>query len=304
MSAAGLARALCRNISRSQATKLLQVARANAKPVQPKQFGSIGPEFLPDNAYACVRSEARFGTAEPAARIPLVVEAWAAPAEDETELIVCINRTMITGEIEVARDKRDIDLFGCGLAHTVAQAPREKHFTLWLNIITPYMPITSDGKAPDLKPFLPEICSAAAKAVKKAHRPDAKGGSQKDVVLEKSMPRSPLSAADSTASASVSYSMPCAPSSAKRSGAELSEGTSTPGAARLDLPSASRRDTHARHLDGRGIRAPDLDLQQAGLHREGGLRRSTQGSALGRAARLRPAVEQGLLDPRRARSGR
>ena len=160
------------------------MARANAKPVQPKRLGSIGPDFLPAASYACALSESHLNSAEPCAQIPFVVETWAVPAESATRLSVCVNRTPITGAIEVARDKRDIDLFGCGLSHTVAQAPHEKHFTLWLNIITPFMPITSDDKAPDLKPFLNEICSAVGKAVKKAHRPNAKGGSQKDIALE------------------------------------------------------------------------------------------------------------------------
>ena len=69
-------------------------------------------------------------------------------------LLACVNRTPVTGDIRAARDKRDIDLFGCGLRHTVAEAPKDKHFTIWLNITTPYMPITSDGKEPDLRPFL------------------------------------------------------------------------------------------------------------------------------------------------------
>jgi hypothetical protein len=47
------------------------------------------------------------------------------------------------------------------------------------------MPITSDGKAPDLMPFLDEICDVVDKAVKKAHRPNtAAKQSQKDVVLD------------------------------------------------------------------------------------------------------------------------
>ena len=58
-------------------------------------------------------------------------------------LLVCVNRTPVTGDIERGRDKRDIDLFGCGLHHTVAEAPKDKNFSIWLNIITPYMPITS-----------------------------------------------------------------------------------------------------------------------------------------------------------------
>ena len=86
-----------------------------------------------------------------------------------------MNRTPITGEIEAARNKRDIDAFGCGLAHTIAQAPKEAEFDIWLNITTPYMPVTSDGKAPDLTPFYTQICSAVGNAVRKAHRPNATG---------------------------------------------------------------------------------------------------------------------------------
>ena len=46
------------------------------------------------------------------------------------------------------------------------------------------MPITSDGKAPDLNPFLREITTAVGKVVRKAHRPNAGVASQKDVVLD------------------------------------------------------------------------------------------------------------------------
>jgi hypothetical protein len=114
-----------------------------------------------------------------------VVEAWAGTTTVKTKLIVCVNRTPITGDIEAARHKRDIDAYGCGLADTIAQAPKEAQFRILLNITTPYMPITSDGKAPDLTPFLDEIISAVSKAVKKAHRPNASGTSQKDIVLDK-----------------------------------------------------------------------------------------------------------------------
>ena len=74
-----------------------------------------------------------------------------------------MNRTPITGDIEAARDKRDIDVFGCGLAHTIAKAPKDKQFDIRLNITTPHMPITSDGKAPDLLPFFGEIAMPSAR---------------------------------------------------------------------------------------------------------------------------------------------
>ena len=58
-------------------------------------------------------------------------------------LTVCVNRTPVAGDIDAFRDKRDIDVSGCGLANTVAQALKDKNFVIWLNITTPYMPITS-----------------------------------------------------------------------------------------------------------------------------------------------------------------
>jgi hypothetical protein len=56
------------------------------------------------------------------------------------------------------------------------KAPKEKQFVIWVNVTTPYMPIMSDGKAPDLRPFLYEITIAVGKPVKKAHRPNAASG--------------------------------------------------------------------------------------------------------------------------------
>ena len=62
-----------------------------------------------------------------------------------------MNRTPVTGDIEAARDSRDIDAYGCGLRHNIATAPKDAQFNIWLNITTPFMPITSDGKEPNLR---------------------------------------------------------------------------------------------------------------------------------------------------------
>ena len=45
------------------------------------------------------------------------------------------------------------------------------------------MPITSDGKEPDLRPFLAEIQTAIGKVVRKAHRPNAGSGKSKDITI-------------------------------------------------------------------------------------------------------------------------
>jgi hypothetical protein len=179
---AGLSRAICRNVTAKQAAHLLEVAQANAKPVNAKRLGAVGPGLFYSYAYACVQSTVELGSGE----IPFVIEAWATAIEDgvETHLTVCVNRTPVTGDIHASRDGRDIDVFGCGLSDNVARAPKECQFDIWLNIITPFMPITSDGKEPDLNPFFNVIATAIGKTVRKAHRPNSGGVSQKDVVLD------------------------------------------------------------------------------------------------------------------------
>jgi hypothetical protein len=180
---AGLERAICNTVTRAQATTLLQAARESTRPVQPKRLGAVGKDAF-DLPYACALGIARFGSDEPRAEIPFVVEAWAARTKYD-DLVVCVNRTPITGAIEIGRDKREINAFGCGLSDTIAHAPREAAFKIWLNVTTPYMPLMSDGKAPDLTPFFEQIAETAEKAVRKAHRPEAgTGQSQKDVVLD------------------------------------------------------------------------------------------------------------------------
>jgi hypothetical protein len=187
VAAAKLNRATCNSITREQATALLEATRRHAKPVTADRLGAVGPEGFPDCAYAMASGIIKSGAVAPVAEVPFVVEVWAQKPQGKTDtcLTVCVNRTPITGQIYAARDKRDIDAFGCGLAHTIAQAPVDAQFLLVLNIMTPYMPITSDGKAPNLLPFLGAITTAAEKAVRKAHRPTAAARiSIKDIVLD------------------------------------------------------------------------------------------------------------------------
>jgi Topoisomerase 6 subunit A/Spo11, Toprim domain len=185
VAAAGLSRAICKKVTRDQAAKLLKAARDNARPVKPERLGAVGPDAYPDDSYAMSSGVAEFGSIAPLAEIPFMVEMWGSKSGRPTKLLVCINRTPITGEIETARDKRDIDAFGCGLAHTIALAPVGSQFNIVMNLITPYMPITSDGKEPNLRPFLDVISNTAGKVVRKAHRPTSGDRtSQKDIVLE------------------------------------------------------------------------------------------------------------------------
>ena len=181
VAAAGLNRALCKGITRPQAARLLLAVRTNAREVNPKRLGAVGPNAF-DGAYHC---EYGVGEEAPIDNIPFVVESWAEALDegDDTVLSVYVNRTPVTGDIEATRNKKKINFFGCGLSNTVAETTKTAQFAIRLNLITPFMPITSDGKAPDFKPFLREIRKAVGKVVRKAHRPNSRGVSQKDVVL-------------------------------------------------------------------------------------------------------------------------
>src|SRR6516162_920418 len=66
-----------------------------------------------------------------------------------------------------------------------SDAPKKGAYIIIINVTTPYCPITSDGKAPDLAVFADQIFAAAQTAMRKAQRaaPDDKV-SQKQVVLD------------------------------------------------------------------------------------------------------------------------
>ena len=144
--------------------------------VTPKRLGAVGAELFPDRAYAYATASGTvtFGADLPA-EIPFVVEAWAKESED-MRLLVCVNRTPVTGDIDAARDKRDIDLFGCGLSAHRRRGPEgqelhhpaQHHHALHADHVATARSRTS-------KPFLDEIQDAVAKAVRKARRPSAKG---------------------------------------------------------------------------------------------------------------------------------
>jgi hypothetical protein len=130
-----------------------------------------------------------FGSAEPQADIPIVVEVWAIKTSDRRNAItvtMLVNRTPVTSPLHAYRSDKAISLDGCGLSHYYPDTPTKGAYDIAINITTPFCPITSDGKAPNLRPFGNVIAEALAKATRKAQRaaPAEKKVSQKQVVLE------------------------------------------------------------------------------------------------------------------------
>lgn len=151
----------CHALSRAQAVELLRSARAAARPVRPERLGTVGRLDILPPSYGCEKGLLVAGGREPKAQVPFVVEAWAhadRPSEDRSGLKVFVNRTPITGDVRVYQGKNGLELYGCGLCHRVP-APKG-NFDLILNITTPFCPITTDGKEPDLAPFVAQITAA------------------------------------------------------------------------------------------------------------------------------------------------
>jgi hypothetical protein len=193
VSAARLDRLRCEDVNREQAIKLLEIARAYARPVNPERLGGIGRDGLFDDmSYAVERGEVELGSVDPKAKIPFVAEAWAhkmesADGDDGITAKLMINRTPSVEELGAWRGRdKNLWLAGNGLMHYATAAPKKGEFLIDINVTTPYCPITSDGKSPDLTVFAHQIITAVEVAMRKAQRaaPKDKKVSQKDVVLD------------------------------------------------------------------------------------------------------------------------
>lgn len=177
----------CAGMSREQSIALLGAARSHSKQVNPRRLGAIGPDVF-EGAYAIERGTAETGSHEPKADIPFVVEAWADLREldgKHVDVDLMVNRTPATGEINAQKHKTEIAMFGMGIQHYIAKAPGS--YSIIINITAPHIPITTDGKEPDLTVFREAIQEAVGRAVKKARRsvPKPIKRSQKDIVLSR-----------------------------------------------------------------------------------------------------------------------
>jgi hypothetical protein len=277
VAAAGLDRKRCQDIDRAQATKLLRIAREHGRLVSPDRLGYVGREPFPESHYAKECGGAALGSGEPRAEVPFVVEVWARKVggnkgTDAIAVSVLVNRTPITAEVSAFRDSDGLNLMGAGLSHYCADVPKKGLFRLRVNLITPYCPITSDGKEPDLEPFAGSILLAISNAMRKAQRaaPKDKKVSQKDVVLDhlddargsQRRRRLSLQRTANLLSAPADRAGPDRPRAADRQlqahhhrlrKRARRDRRDVPRAARLDLSPTHRRGHSARHAHGRGL---------------------------------------------------
>ncbi|MCU0443623.1 MAG: hypothetical protein MUE85_01800 [Microscillaceae bacterium] len=183
-------------LNRSQADDLLATLRKFTKPLAPKKLGAIGKlnNFQAYHIdYQIFTIKTTKGTLD--AEIPAVIEAYATTAE-RSDCQFFVNRTPITGEVGMSLLDKKIWLYGCGLNQNLETAKLKNPLRLWLNITTPYMPIVSNGKEPDLSILAEAIGKTIQKAIqqlKKQENQDSnevsspvldKSPSQKQVVID------------------------------------------------------------------------------------------------------------------------
>jgi hypothetical protein len=120
-----------------------------------------------------------------------VVEAWAERIRDSKEfggsVSVFINRTPVTGFVYLTPDNEGTpSISGCGLWCDL-DTPKKGKWNAVLNVTTPFAPITTMGKEPDLDTFADLIAGAIGAAIRKAHKAQPKrdgGSSIKQVVFD------------------------------------------------------------------------------------------------------------------------
>jgi len=159
----------CSSLSRDEADQLLAAIRKNSREVTAKRLGCVGKPANFSRGYArCdVLQEVEPSQGQFPARVPYVIEVWAKPAKVDS-LRLCVNRTPTTAALDVNHDKTNLYVFGCGLQYAVpvGRAPVEA----LVNITTPHMQITTDGKAPDLSGMRVKLRASIAKAVRASRR--------------------------------------------------------------------------------------------------------------------------------------
>lgn len=136
-------------LNREDSDELLGKMREIVPEFKTKKLGAVGKlDFF--SAYQLLQSEFSLKTTKGNfdAQIPVIIEAFAAIQSEESNQFF-VNKTPITGEVSISFFDKKLLIFGCGLNRTI-ETKLKQNPKIWLNIITPYMPIVSNGKEPDL----------------------------------------------------------------------------------------------------------------------------------------------------------
>lgn len=169
----------CSEMSHAQINEIHRILTKENPPILAKHMGSIGRQNGPYDGYAKVLTSFRSSDNVPV-NLPCVIEVWAEKTkEDEPTVQFMVNRTLVPAQVKAWVDRKagKMAISGCGLSHYMATGRTVCRFLC--NIITPYMPVTNDGKDPDLLPLLDDLSSAFKKAAASAKRAAGSDGEVK-----------------------------------------------------------------------------------------------------------------------------
>ncbi|CCC86395.1 hypothetical protein PPM_p0245 (plasmid) [Paenibacillus polymyxa M1] len=172
------------------AEHMLRLLREAIKPPSAKSLGEVGDcytnleHFKKAGEFSIESARGLYD-----ANIPVVVEAWVGikkgePMNLQSSITICVNKSPVTTDVKVATKQASTIIWSGGLYIDVKCRPAQ----FFLNIITPYMPITSDGKAPDFRPLSSVIETTIKRAVSKAkklNQIEISGGlTEREIVLK------------------------------------------------------------------------------------------------------------------------
>jgi hypothetical protein len=175
-----------RSLKREEAARLLSNAQSIARKVNPERLGAIG-EAAFSGSY-CREAGSVLLPAETdglCVELPVVAEVWADPDPKQSSTVFLINGTPTVAAANAwykAKEKATF-VYGCGLGLNVKTG--KTGMLIVVHLIVPFMPVTSDGKAPDLELFRDIIGRVLEKAVRRARkqRPAVQDGNIKAIVL-------------------------------------------------------------------------------------------------------------------------
>jgi hypothetical protein len=161
------------SLTKAETGRLLEIAKENAKEVSPKRLGAIGPKGF-GGAYARIAESAYLPRSVDGSRVklPFVVEAWAEPSTGESASVMfLVNCTpCITDAADAQYKEKSKSTTVWGPALNLDVKTGKNGIDLHVNIITPFMPMTSDGKEPALGLFHEFLQLAIDKAARGARR--------------------------------------------------------------------------------------------------------------------------------------
>jgi hypothetical protein len=119
--------------------------------------------------------------------IPVLAEVWVTAercprSRGRGMVTLLVNRSPTAAPIRItmSSDKR-LAIFGCNLAHGIDRVPSGGAYEVVLAVTSPVVPVTTEGKEPDLGPLWNEVEPALAKAMRVAHRSTRAGVRQGDI---------------------------------------------------------------------------------------------------------------------------